>query len=244
VTALRHALNLFARQFALALQQSTRVRLGGAWAPPAEADAAFLRASDAHLPGTGWIVGLAACLAFAVVALALRGSPWGPAAAAVGSMAVTLLMTGAHAEGALFRGVEHLEPGAAAAGRGTMALVLLLLGKATLLAALASASEGRVMAALFAGHVLSRLAPVVLAQRLAGGMDARTLRVAALWCLPPLLLLWPAGGPAFPALALLVAGLAGYAMARLAAAKRDGELVPASQPVCELGFYLGAAIGA
>jgi hypothetical protein len=71
-------------------------------------------------------------------------------------------MTGARAESALFRAADQL--GAAtsvsgASGRGVMALVLVLTGKIVLLAAMASVSEARVMAALFAGHVLSRLAP-------------------------------------------------------------------------------------
>ena len=248
MAAVREALNLFARQFALALHHSTRLRFGGTWAPPADADPDALRASDAHLPGAGWIVGLAACLSFAVVALLLRGNPWGPAAAAIASVAATLLMTGARAESALFRTADQWEAATAvpgASGRGVLALVLVLTGKIVLLAAMASVSEARVMAALFAGHVLSRLAPVVLSQRDPDARDPRVVRVAALWCLAPLLLMIAAGGAPFVVLALLGGSLACYAMLRrFAGGPRTSELAAASQPLSELAFYLGASIGA
>jgi adenosylcobinamide-GDP ribazoletransferase len=247
MAALRDSLHLFARQFALALQQSTRLRLGSTWAPPPiDAEAEGMHASEAHLPGAGWLVGLVACLSFAIVALLLRGNPWGPPAAAIVSVAATLLITGARAESALFRAGDYtmVSAGAPSAnGRGVMALIVVLVGKTVLLAALASVSEARVMAALFAGQVLSRLAPLVLAQRRAPERDPRVLRVAALWCVVPLLLMIPAGGPTFPVLALLVAALACYALLRSAQTGHNTELIAGSQVLCELGFYLGASIG-
>ena len=247
MAAVRESLTLFARQFALALQLSTRLRFGGAWAPPADADPDALRASDAHLPGAGWIVGLAGCLSFAVVALLLRGNPWGPAVAAIASIVATLLMTGAQAESALFRAADQVglaTPALGSSGRGVMALLLVLMGKIVLLAAIASVSEARVMAALFAGHVLSRLAPVVLSQRGPHAREPRVLQVAALWCLVPLLLMIAAGGAPFVVLALLGGALACYALLRSADSPRASEFVAASQPLCELAFYLGASIGA
>jgi adenosylcobinamide-GDP ribazoletransferase len=246
MAALRDSLHVFARQFALALQQSTRLRFGNAWAAPIDVGADAEHASEAHLPGAGWIVGLVACLSFAVVALLLRGNPWGPPAAAIVSIAATLLMTGAQAESALFRAADGATPsadGASASGRGVMALVIVLVGKTVLLAALASVSEARVMAALFAGQVLSRLAPLVLAQQ-ALQRDPRVLRVAALWCVAPVLLMIPAGGAPFPVLGLLVGALACYALLRTLRTAPNTELIAGSQVLCELGFYLGAAIGA
>jgi adenosylcobinamide-GDP ribazoletransferase len=250
VAALRDTLNLFARQFSLALSQSTRVRLGGALAPPSNADAAAVRASDAHLPGAGWVVGIAACVSFALIALALRGSIWGPGVAAVVSTMVTVAMTGARYESALFRAADRLEtrlPGAATgSGFGVIALVLVLLGKISLLAAIASVSEAGVLAALLAGHVLSRFAPLVATYWLGAGREARSLRVGALWCAIPLLLMAAAGGALFLGLAFLAAALAGYAVLRwwkkragIAAQEDFGAL----QQVCEVAFYLGAAIG-
>jgi hypothetical protein len=102
MAAVRESLTLLCSPVRPRASALTRLRFGGAWAPPADADPDALRASDAHLPGAGWIVGLAGCLSFAVVALLLRGNPWGPAVAAIASIVATLLMTGAQAESALF----------------------------------------------------------------------------------------------------------------------------------------------
>lgn len=241
---LRDTLNLFARQFALALHNSTRVRLGGSLAPAPDADPEALRASDAHLPGTGWVVGIAACLCFALVGLLLRASPWGAAVAAVVSTVVTVLMTGARHEGAAYRAAERLGAGQ---GFGAIAVALLLAAKIVLLAAIASVSEAGVLAALFAAHVTSRFAPVVASRWLGDRQDVRALRIGALWCLPPLLLMFPAGGWAFPLLALLLAAVACYGLLRAwerrqgSAAQEDSS---ALQQAWEVAFYLGAAIGA
>jgi adenosylcobinamide-GDP ribazoletransferase len=251
VAALRDTLNLFARQFSLALSNSTHVRFGGALAPPADADPAAVRASDAHLPGAGWVVGIAGCVSFALIALVLRGSVWGPVVAAVVSTIVTVAMTGARYESALFRAAERLEarlPGApSGSGFGAIAVVLVLLGKISLLAAIASVSEAGVLAALLAGHVLSRFAPLVATYWLGAGREPRSLRVGALWCAVPLLLMAAAGSALFLGLALAAGALAGYAVLRWWK-KRAGpaaqEDFAALQQVCEAAFYLGAAIGA
>jgi hypothetical protein len=122
--------------------------------------------------------------------------------------------------------------------------MLLLTGKMVLLASLAAVSEGRVMAALFAGQVLSRLAPLVLSQNEARGAQTRIVQWGALWCVVPLLLMVPAGGAPFAVLALLAGALACYALRRISLDTSSAALVAASQPVCEVAFYLGAAIGA
>lgn len=242
--AIRDALNIFARQFSLALHHSTRVRLGGPLAPPEDADPDTLRASDAHLPGTGWIVGVAACLVFALVGLLLRASPWGAAAAAVVSTILTVVITGARHESAAFRAAERLGSGH---GFGVLAVVLLLAGKIVLLAAIASVSEAGVLAALFAAHVTSRLAPVVATRWLGDRQDVRALRIGALWCVVPLLLMFPASGWAFPLLAVLLAASISYGVLWLWE-RRFGpgaqEDAGALQQAWELAFYLGAAIGA
>jgi adenosylcobinamide-GDP ribazoletransferase len=182
-----------------------------------------------------------------VVALLLRDNPWGTAAAAVASIVATLMMTGAQGESALFRAADQvgpLTPTLGASGKGVMALILVLMAKIVLLSAIASVSEACVMAALFAGHVLSRLAPVLLSQRDPHARDPRLLQVAALWCLVPLLLMIAAGGTPFVVLAFLGGALACWALLRSVASPRTTELVAASQPLCELAFYLGASIGA
>ena len=233
---LRNHLSLFT----LALHRATRMRLGGV--APAEADADTLRASAAHLPGAGWVVGMAACLAFALVALPLRPSVYGPLAAAVASLVATLLLTGARAERALFRGAEGLDP---AAGLGQLALLVVVLAKIALLGVLATVSEAGILSALFAGHVVSRFAGLLAAQWLAGE-NGRTLRVAVLWCVVPLALMVAARGIVFPVLALLATALACYPMLRFwkqRPASAHDDAGGATQQVCELAFYLGAAIG-
>lgn len=237
--ALRDTLNLFARSFVLALQTSTRVRPAG---EPAAAEPDLLQASVGHLPGAGWLVGLAACLVFALTSLLLRGNPWEELAAAIACTMATVVLTGALHESGLFRFADR-------AGRrdglGPLALFLLLAAKLALLAAIAAAAEGRVITALFAAHVVSRFAPLVLAHWLdTSEAGLRTLRVGALWCVIPLLLMVPAGGAGFLVVPLLAAALAGFALVRLApvTGESSGDRPGAVQQVCEVAFYLGAAI--
>lgn len=243
MAALRDTLNLFARRFVLALQNSTRMRAGGSLAPAA-AEGEPAGAGAAHVPGVGWLVGLAACLVFALVSLLLRNNPWDPFVAAVACTIATVLLTGAIHESALFRFAERVsEPGN---GHGTLALVLLLAGKLALLAALALTSERAVMAALFAGHVVSRFGLVVTQWAGSAEADTRSLRVGALWCLVPVALLVPAGGVPLLVVPLVTAAVAGFAVLRFCrqrpetAADRPGVV----QQVCEAGFYLGAALAA
>lgn len=252
--ALRDSLSLAARDFALALHRFTRLQGRGPHVPAsAIADSDNLRASARHLPGVGWVIGMAACLVFALVSLALRGNAWAPAVAAVFCTVATVLLTGGQHEGALARMADRLEarlPGAVAQqSYGVLALGLLLAAKITLLAAVASASEGGVMAALFAGHVVSRFAPLLVAHWAGSGevVDRRSLGVAALWCAPPLLLLLAAGDVAFLLLPLLVAALACYGMLRLARNTWRGPSEDdwgAVQQACEVAFYFGAAMAA
>lgn len=237
---LRETLNLFARRFGLALQSATRVRAAGL-PEPAQPDQ--LQASAGHLPGVGWLVGIAACLVFAVTSVLLRGNPWAPLVAAIASTMATVLLTGARNESALFRFADAAGP--RGGGLGALALFLLLAAKLALLAALAFAAEPAVMAALLAGHVVSRFAPLVASHWLdTSETGLRTLRIGALWCVLPLVLMAAAGGIAFLLVALVASGLAGFALLRLAG-RRDGEeRAGAVQQACEAAFYLGAAIAA
>lgn len=238
---MRDTLNLFARRFVAALQTATCLR-PAAEAPPAPE---LVDASAGHVPGVGWLVGIAACLVFALASLLLRGNPWDALAAAVLSTIATVLLTGALNESALFRQAGRWSP--RDAGLGALALFLLLAAKLVLLAALAARAEAALITALLAGHVVSRFAPLVAAHWLDTRESAlRTLRAGALWCVIPVLLMVPAGGVAFPVVALLAAAVAGFALVRWTRGtgtvrdERDGAL----QQVCEVAFYLGAAIAA
>lgn len=242
---LRASLDLFARNFALAVQRATVLR-GGPDAAAAE-DPEALRASDAHLPGAGWIVGLAACLVFALVAVVLRGSPINNLVAAVAATGLAAALTRGRAETALFRAAEGVQALAAPgrSGVGTLVLVFLLAAKFSVLAALGSLSEAGVIATLFAAHAVSRLAPLLLARSLDGDVSPRAVQVGALWCALPLLLMVPAAGVASLLVAVLAAALACYGMWRLArrqAGPADRDLLAGTQQVCEVAFYLGAAL--
>lgn len=247
MSELREHLDRFARHFGLAVQRVTVLRGAAAAEPAAEPDEDAVRASDAHLPGAGWIVGLAACLAFALVGVGLRGSAWSGMVAAIVAAAFTAALTRGRAETALFRTAERLQVSAApgTSGAGTLVLVLVLAGKFSLLAALASRSEPAVVAALFAGHVVSRLAPLLLARSLDGDVQPRAVQVGALWCVVPLLLMLAAAGVAPLLVAVVAAALACYGcwrVARKQAEPADRDLLAGSQQVCEVAFYLGAAL--
>lgn len=240
MTALREHLNLFT----LALHRATVLRVGAA----PDADDEAVRASDAHLPGAGWVIGMAACIAFALIGLALRASPWGAAVAAVAAMIVTALLTSGRGETGLFRTAERRQGVAApgTSGAGALALWLLLAAKLVLLATLASLSESAVLAALFAAQVVSRLAPLLLARSLHGDVPPRAIQVGAAWCVVPLVLLFAGGSVGAVLLAVVASTLACYGMWRLArrqAEPGDRDPLAATQLACEVAFYLGAAIG-
>lgn len=242
VAAMRAHLDLFGRRLVAALQQGTRLRVADA--PAAEGEEAL--ASQAHLPAVGWVLGIAACLAFALVALLLRGSVWQAAAAAVAATMAVAALTGARQESALLRTVDAVQAGGAS-GTGTVALVLLLSAKFALLAALASRTEPGVIATLFAAHAVAQLAPLLLGRSLGTGTPARAVHIGALWCLPPLLLLAAAAGVASLLLALAATTLACYGMWRLARGRPAGEhadLLGTTALAGEVAFYFGAAIGA
>jgi adenosylcobinamide-GDP ribazoletransferase len=209
---------------------------------------------------------------FALLELALPGSPYSPFAAAVACTAATVLLTGAFHEG----GLTHVADGLAGAvegneaielmsdsrlgSTGAVSLVLALFAKVALLAVLAGQSPAAVLAALLAGHVISRFWPLLLMRALpyigdastvagkplADRIDARTLAIGAAWCVLPLanaLLVQPA---AFTIVALIFSALALFSMQRLFARRLKGftaDCVGATQQVCEIAFYLGAAIG-
>jgi adenosylcobinamide-GDP ribazoletransferase len=231
----RDTLNHFALNFSLALHRGTRLRLPGRLAPPPQADAEVLRSSTVHVPGVGWVVGMASCLVFVLVALALRGNPWAPAVAAVGSLMATLYLTRAQQERALATATEPL------------VLHLVLAGKITVIAAIAAQSEAGVIGVLFAAPVVSRAASLLVGHWLEaqGRHEPTRLRTGGAWAVLPLLLLIPAGGVACVVAALVTTALATgfmYGYCRKRELDAAGGPVGAVQQVCELAFCFGAAI--
>ncbi len=168
----------FLRQYLLAVQSFTRLPVTGTLAQWAGSGTDTLRASAAHYPGVGWLVGIVACAAFAVLATALGDTPFAPMAAAVGCIMATLMITGGAPEGGLARTADALGGTATAAraldimknpglgSNGVLALALALLAKVSLLAVMAAQSPVAVMGALLAAQVLSRFWPLLLASSL------------------------------------------------------------------------------
>lgn len=262
----------FLRHYLVALQFYTRMPVSGALAHWVGFSPDMLRASAAHFPGVGLLVGLVACTSFALLGLALPDSPFVPLAAAVGCTIATALLTGAVHENGLARVADALGGGAGreraleimkdarVGSSGALALALVLLAKISLLAVLAAQSPTAVLAALLAAHVFSRFWPLLLVRTLpyvgdaassggkplSGRMDSSGLAVAAAWCVPPIAVALLAQEPAFIALGVLFSGLALWSMRRVLARRLQGftaECLGATQQAGEVAFYLGAAVG-
>jgi adenosylcobinamide-GDP ribazoletransferase len=208
------------RQYVWTLQRFTRVKAG----VPEGADP-----GTTHLSGIGWLVGLLAAVSFALLSLLLHGGAWVALAAAIGSTISTVVLTGAAGEKAF----EKLY--------GTLALFLAILAKVSLIAVLAGQSEAGVLAALVAAHTLSRFA----AHTMPEPTDGRRMLIAAAWCVLPLLLAMFARGPIFVALGMLFTAVTWWCMKRLLMRRPQPDADDAlgvTQQVCEIAFYLGAAI--
>lgn len=262
----------FARQYLLAVQYFTRIPVTGALADWAGYGPQEFRASAAHFPGVGWLVGMAACVAFAVISVGLPESAASPLVAAVGCTIATVLLTGAFHEDGLADLADGLG-GSADRDRaleimkdsrigsfGAIALVLALLAKVALLAVLAARTPAAVLTALLAGHTVSRFWPLLVirslqhvgdtaaskSKPLAESIARRSVWIGGLWCLPPLLLMLMAGRPAFVLAALAASAIGWWAVRRKLARRLQGftgDGLGATQQVCEIAFYLGAAVG-
>jgi adenosylcobinamide-GDP ribazoletransferase len=259
------------RHYLLALQFFTRVPVTGRLAGWVGFSPAMLRASAAHFPGIGLLVGLLAAGVAWGLLQALPPVAAAPFVAAVFSTIATVLFTGALHEDGLADVADGLG-GAQERGRaleimkdsrigafGAIALVLAFSAKLGLLALLGAVDLGALCAGLVLAHVLSRAWPLLLirwlpyvgaeqgskAKPLADAIAGRSLLVAALWTLATLAgVAWLQGG-IFVLAPLLVSALAALAMLRLFARRLQGftgDCLGATQQVCEIGCYLGLAL--
>jgi adenosylcobinamide-GDP ribazoletransferase len=261
----------FVRHYLLALQFFTRIPVTGRLARWVGYSPRMLRASAAHFPGVGLLVGAWAALVYGALALGLPDTAWTPLVAAVLSTAATVLLTGAFHEDGLAdvadglggsaerqRALEIMKDSRVGAF-GVLAVVLALLAKAALLALLGSVGWQLAGAGLLAAHVASRAWPLLLirllphvgdaaqskSKPLADQIGAAGLLVALAWALVGLAL---AGAWLLDATDLLAAlaasGLAFLWMWRLFSRRLQGftgDCLGATQQVCELAFYLGLA---
>ena len=188
----------FIRHFLLALQFFTRIPVTGRLADWVGYSPAMLRASAAHFPGIGVVIGGAAAAVFALLLVLLPDTPFTPLVAAALSTVATVWLTGGFHEDGLAdvadglggsydrdRALEIMKDSRVGAF-GAMALVLALLCKVALLALLGSVevmadaddppvfSGWYVCAALWLGHVVSRTLPLIMIRLLPHVGDSAT----------------------------------------------------------------------
>ena len=259
------------RHFLLALQFFTRIPVTGALARWVGFSPAMLRASAAHMPAIGALVGLLAAGLFAALLRLLPPVAAAPWVAAVASTVWSVWLTGAFHEDGLAdladglggsyqreRALEIMKD-SRIGSFGAIALVLALLFKCALLATLAQLEPGLAALALFGAHVSSRFAPLFViatlphvgdtpqskSKPLADAISPASLGTGLLWwsgAMATLVLMRP--GSVWIA-GVAAAALAGAWMRRLLARRLQGftgDGLGATQQVCEIAFYLGVAL--
>jgi adenosylcobinamide-GDP ribazoletransferase len=168
----------------------------------------MLRASAGHFPGVGWLVGGLVAGLTALLLVYLPAGGFSPLVAAVWGTAFGVLLTGAFHEDGLadvFDGLGGspdreralvIMKDSRVGAFGAIAMVLVLLGKVSLLALLGSVSGELLCAALFVAHVVSRTWPLLLirlmphvgdlagskSKPLADQISGKSLWVAFAWC--------------------------------------------------------------
>jgi adenosylcobinamide-GDP ribazoletransferase len=199
----------FIRHYLLALQFFTRIPVAGRLAAWVGFSPQMLRASAAHFPGVGWLVGLLVAALSGGLLLALPGGGFSPLIVATLGTAFGILLTGAFHEDGLAdvadglggslqreRALEIMKDSRVGAF-GAIAIVMALLVKVALVAQLASMDDGLLCATLFLAHVVSRTWPLLLirllphvgdvagskSKPLADQITLSALAVALVWCL-------------------------------------------------------------
>ena len=188
----------FIRHYLLAIQFFTRIPVTGRLAEWVGFSPDMLRASAAHFPGVGVVIGGAAAALFGLLVLLLPDTPFTALVAAALSTVATVWLTGGFHEDGLAdvadglggsydrdRALEIMKDSRVGAF-GAMALVLALLCKVALLALLGSVEwladaedapafgAWYVCAALWLGHIVSRTLPLVVIRLLPHVGDTAT----------------------------------------------------------------------
>ena len=198
----------FLRHYLLAIQFFTRIPVTGRLAAWVGFSPALLRASAAHFPGVGVVVGALVAGATAVLLACLPPGPFAPLVAAVLGTVLSVLVTGAFHEDGLADVADGLG-GSSDRDRalvimkdsrvgafGALALVLALLSKVGLLALIGSVSPRWMVLGIFAAHVVSRTWPLLLirlmphvgdaagskSKPLADQISGASLLAAVMWC--------------------------------------------------------------
>ena len=205
----------FLRHYLLALQFFTRIPVRGRLADWVGFSPQMLRASAAHFPGVGWLVGALVAGLSLLLLMGLPAGAFAPLIVAALGTAFGMLITGAFHEDGLAdvadglggslqreRALDIMKDSRVGAF-GAMAIAMALLTKLALLAQLASMGAALLGALLFLAHVLSRTWPLLLirflphvgdtaaskSKPLADQIALPALCVALLWCVLAVLLL-------------------------------------------------------
>lgn len=260
----------FIKHYFLAIQFFTRIPITGKLAAWVGFSPEMLRASAAHFAGVGWVVGMVVALVYTVFAALLPGG-YAPLIAACLSTIATVLLTGGFHEDGLAdladglggsydrdRALEIMKDSRVGAF-GAMALVLALLTKVAMLAALSELDVWQIMTLIISSHVVSRALPMGLlailphvgdaagskSKPLADSISPKALFSNIFWCFG----LFPGIFIAQSAIEFVVGlGFAACAWGIMwwRLAKRlqgfTGDALGATQQVCEIAFLLGAVM--
>ena len=261
----------FLRHYLLAVQFFTRIPIDGRLAQWVGYSPAMLRASAAHFPGVGWLVGALVAGLSALLLMVLPASAYVPLVVAVLGTAAGVWLTGAFHEDGLADVADGLGGSpererallimkdSRVGAFGVLAVVLVLLAKVSLLALIGSINEDVMCLGLFAAHVVSRMLPLVLiramphvgdtvttkSKPLADQISWGSLVVAFLWSFSALALVYYINDDITLIASVLAAALALLWMWRLFWRRLQGftgDCLGATQQVCELAFYLGLAL--
>ena len=261
----------FLRHYLLAVQFFTRIPVTGRLASWVGFSPARLRASAAHFPGVGWLVGALVAGFSAALLLALPDNAMAPLVVAVLGTVAGVLLTGAFHEDGLADVADGLG-GSSDRTRallimkdsrvgafGALALVLVLLAKVALLALVGVADAPLMCWGLFAAHVASRTFPLLLiramthvgdeacskSKPLADQISLASLLLAAAWLLAALVLVAWAREDIDWLVPMACATLAWLVMWRWFERRLQGftgDCLGATQQVCEVAFYFGLAL--
>ena len=164
----------FLRHYLLAIQFFTRIPVTGRLAAWVGFSPAMLRASAAHFPGVGVLVGALVAGVTAALLACLPPGPFAPLVAAVLGTVLSVMVTGAFHEDGLADVADGLGGSydrdrallimkdSRVGAFGALALVLALLSKVALLALIGSVSPRWMVLGIFAAHVVSRTWPLLL----------------------------------------------------------------------------------
>lgn len=206
----------FLRHYLLAIQFFTRIPVTGRLATWVGFSPALLRASAAHFPGVGVLVGALVAGVTAVLLACLPPSPFAPLVAAVLGTVLSVMVTGAFHEDGLADVADGLGGSydrdrallimkdSRVGAFGALALVLALLSKVALLALIGSVSPRWMVLGIFAAHVVSRTWPLLLirlmphvgdaagskSKPLADQISIASLLAAGMWCFGALALVF------------------------------------------------------